>query len=202
MHALSIQYYEVVQLYQTTVRLEKCERCLFIPMKAITFNEQAITRFRSILFDAALNSRIQELLVYATGSVTTNLELRVASRFKSDQDDDTKETAKRAAIRNAKAQAKFRANFQQLQLAGLVLANNDQNTQGSWEMARTAFFVGVYRSGNRVSRMTVKKRRQHASITGAAHLSANTASCTPRPGCSPTYQRVVHYRAGILVSRD
>ena len=176
MHALSIQYYEVVQLYQTIVRLEKCERCLFIPMKAITFNEQAITRFRSILFDAALNSRIQELLVYATGSVTTNLELRAARRFRSDQDGETKETANQATRRNARAQSKFRQNFQKLQLAGLIVANNDLNTQKSWEMIGTASFVGAYWSGNRVSRMTVKKEDDTQ-----ASLAQRTSAPTP-PG--------------------
>ena len=202
MHALSIQYYEVVQLYQTTVRLEKCERCLFIPMKAITFNERAITRFRSILFDAALNSRIQELLVYATGSVTTDLELRVASRFKSDQDDNTKETAKRAAIRNAKAQAKFHANFQQLQLAGLVLANNDQNTQGSWEMAGTASFVGAYWSGNRVSRMTVKKEDSTQASLGQRTSAPTPPRVHPGLGVAQPISELSTIELEFCVTRD
>jgi len=78
MHALSIQYYEVVQLYQTQVRVEKCERCLFVPMKVLSFDEKGISRFRSILFRAALSPRVRQLLVYATGTVSARLDLKPA----------------------------------------------------------------------------------------------------------------------------
>jgi len=81
MHALSIQYYEVVQLYETQVRVEKCERCLFIPLKVFNFDERIISRFKSSLFRAALNQRIKQLLVYSTGSVSVKLELKPAYGF-------------------------------------------------------------------------------------------------------------------------
>ncbi|MCP4361463.1 MAG: hypothetical protein GY796_25915, partial [Chloroflexi bacterium] len=50
MHALSIQYYEVVQIYRTTTRVNSVEKCLFIPMKPVDFsNMNSIDRFREIL---------------------------------------------------------------------------------------------------------------------------------------------------------
>lgn len=81
MHALSIQYYEVVQLYQTQVRVEKCERCLFIPMRIFKFNEDHISRFRSTFYRYALNQRVRQLLINAAGSVSAKLELKPAYEF-------------------------------------------------------------------------------------------------------------------------
>jgi hypothetical protein len=84
MHALSIHYYEVVQLYQTQVRVEKCERALFVPMKAFKFDQKVLERFRGTLFRAALSQRIRQLLVYSVGSVSASLELRPGYRFRPD----------------------------------------------------------------------------------------------------------------------
>jgi len=78
---MSVQYYEVVQMYQTQVRLEKCQRCIFIPMKVFEFNDEIISRFKDILFRAALNERIRELLIYSLGSVTADLGLEPGYKF-------------------------------------------------------------------------------------------------------------------------
>jgi outer membrane protein OmpA-like peptidoglycan-associated protein len=64
MHALTIQYYEVVQLYRIVVELNKVTRCLFLPMKILDFsNLDVITRFRSILRQAAFSQEARDLLV-------------------------------------------------------------------------------------------------------------------------------------------
>lgn len=84
MHAMSVQYYEVVQMYQTQVRTEKCDRCIFIPMKIFKFNEDLALRFKSILFDAALSDRIRQLLVYSTGSVSAELDLEPGYNFSAE----------------------------------------------------------------------------------------------------------------------
>ena len=81
MHALSIHYYEVVQLYRTEVRLERCERALFIPMQPFKFSNDTVARFRSVLFRAALNERIRQLLIFSVGSIAATLELRPGYRF-------------------------------------------------------------------------------------------------------------------------
>ncbi|MFC7529172.1 hypothetical protein [Actinoplanes sp. GCM10030250] len=63
MHALSVQYYEVVQMWEATTRLERVERCVFIPMRLVNFrNEQVVRRYLNILIDAALDRPTQELL--------------------------------------------------------------------------------------------------------------------------------------------
>ena len=49
-HALSIHYYEVVQIYRTITRLVKYERCIFIPMKQIDFRDgKVLYHYREIL---------------------------------------------------------------------------------------------------------------------------------------------------------
>jgi hypothetical protein len=67
MHALTIQYYEIVQVYRVATRLHRAERCLFIPMERLLFvgpnGEKYVERFRGALVRAALNSRARELLL-------------------------------------------------------------------------------------------------------------------------------------------
>lgn len=55
-HALSVHYYEVVQIYRTVLRLAKAKRCIFVPMKVLDFSdERLIARYKDILTLAALN---------------------------------------------------------------------------------------------------------------------------------------------------
>src|SRR5262249_54038873 len=55
MHALSVQYFEVVQAFRTTTMLERAERCLFVPVKLMDFSDSALVdRWRLTLADAAL----------------------------------------------------------------------------------------------------------------------------------------------------
>jgi Uncharacterized conserved protein len=50
MHALTIEYYEVVQLYRTVVEMSKADRCIFVPMKLLDFSDRKIVdRFRTEL---------------------------------------------------------------------------------------------------------------------------------------------------------
>src|SRR3954451_18256315 len=63
MHALTVQYYELVQVYETETRLENAERCIFLPMKPIDFSdERNIVRYLSILKATALDSGTRSLL--------------------------------------------------------------------------------------------------------------------------------------------
>ncbi|MEO0376998.1 MAG: hypothetical protein AAF329_20765, partial [Cyanobacteria bacterium P01_A01_bin.17] len=69
-HALSIHYYEVVQMYRVTTRLSKCERCIFIPMKLLDFtSEQIITKYRKTLLEGALDKYTRDLIGASTRSI-------------------------------------------------------------------------------------------------------------------------------------
>jgi hypothetical protein len=73
MHALTVQYFEVVQLYRTRTQLHRGERCLFIPMEYPDFTApdamDLVQRFRGALLGAALTARARDLLADDTTSV-------------------------------------------------------------------------------------------------------------------------------------
>ncbi|MEU9048739.1 MULTISPECIES: hypothetical protein, partial [unclassified Kitasatospora] len=53
MHAMSVQYYEVVQVYSVTTRPTKLERCLFIPLQELTFTYSSLQRYKEVLASVA-----------------------------------------------------------------------------------------------------------------------------------------------------
>ncbi|WP_025272644.1 hypothetical protein [Haloglycomyces albus] len=81
MHALTVQYYEVVQIYRVAVRLNRFTRVLFIPFTTLDFRMpgglDVVARFRSQLLDAALNNRVASLLIDNTGVVDIHEAVRV-----------------------------------------------------------------------------------------------------------------------------
>lgn len=66
MHALTVQYYEVVQVYRVVAQLHQAERCLFIPLELFTFDGpdalDTVERFRGALIAGALTRRARSLL--------------------------------------------------------------------------------------------------------------------------------------------
>lgn len=63
-HALSINYYEVVQVFRVEVRLAKAEQVIFVPMALPNFEDQnIIRRFQVPLARAALNPQIMRQLI-------------------------------------------------------------------------------------------------------------------------------------------
>lgn len=63
MHALTIQYYEVVQIYRVEVALTKADRVLFVPVSLVAFDDEAVVRrFQSVLARAALTFEVREAL--------------------------------------------------------------------------------------------------------------------------------------------
>jgi hypothetical protein len=63
MHALTIQYYEVVQIYKTKVSVAKVDKVVFIPVKLIDFdNDDIIHRFRFVLAMASPTAAIQQAI--------------------------------------------------------------------------------------------------------------------------------------------
>jgi hypothetical protein len=61
MHALTIQYFEVVQIYRVSVELAKATRCLFVPMKLVTFTWDLVRRFKDVIANAGLIPDVQAL---------------------------------------------------------------------------------------------------------------------------------------------
>jgi hypothetical protein len=70
MHAMTIQYYEVVQLYRVVAELAKVQRCLFLPMAQLDFgNDAVVKRFRHALAAAARSPAVQMLALTDLGAV-------------------------------------------------------------------------------------------------------------------------------------
>jgi hypothetical protein len=64
MHALTVQYYEVLQIYRTETSLTRCDRVVFVPFKLIDFsNVDLLRRFRGALIDAALTPAVRDTLL-------------------------------------------------------------------------------------------------------------------------------------------
>jgi GH25 family lysozyme M1 (1,4-beta-N-acetylmuramidase) len=62
MHALSIEYYEVVQLYRVTVDLARVSAALFVPMKLIDFSKPGVVaRYKQVLAASGLTPRVRAL---------------------------------------------------------------------------------------------------------------------------------------------
>jgi hypothetical protein len=70
MHALTIQYYEVVQIYRVAIDIDRITRCLFVPMKVLDFRRiEVVSRFRAILAAGALDSQARATLLSTPNSV-------------------------------------------------------------------------------------------------------------------------------------
>lgn len=71
MHALTVQYYEVVQVYRVSTELHTATRLLYIPMEQIDFtNNEVIDRYRGLLIRWALTARAVDLLLNEANSLT------------------------------------------------------------------------------------------------------------------------------------
>lgn len=63
MHALSVEYFEVVQLHRVVVELAKADRCLFVPFKVFDFdNHDILWRYRREIARAGITPEVRELL--------------------------------------------------------------------------------------------------------------------------------------------
>jgi hypothetical protein len=70
MHALNVQYYEVVQAFRVTTTLQRAERVLFVPVKLVDFDDPLVLeRWRGVLADAALSDDIRRQLTTEFGVV-------------------------------------------------------------------------------------------------------------------------------------
>jgi len=78
MHALTVEYYEVVQLYRTVVELSKADRCLFVPMKVIDFTQpRVVDRYRQVIAANGLGGDVRALLMTEPERIALWAPLRV-----------------------------------------------------------------------------------------------------------------------------
>ena len=78
MHALTVQYYEIVQAFRVTTELARAERCLFVPLQLVDFSlPGVIEQWRHQLARSALTPSIARLLVeFGTVRVTSQQQWR------------------------------------------------------------------------------------------------------------------------------
>ncbi|MGK9486325.1 hypothetical protein [Bacillus tropicus] len=69
MHALSIQYYEIVQIYRVEVGISDVEKCIFVPMKLVDFTQAVIDKYRLVLARSAVDHKAYDLLTRRYGVV-------------------------------------------------------------------------------------------------------------------------------------
>jgi hypothetical protein len=85
MHALTVQYYEVVQLYRVVVRTHAVGRVLFLPFELIDFSAanalDLVARYRGQLLAAALTPRARQLILDPVGQVEIRGAVRVETPF-------------------------------------------------------------------------------------------------------------------------
>ncbi|AOW13004.1 hypothetical protein LPB72_18735 [Hydrogenophaga crassostreae] len=63
MHALTVQYFEVVQMYRVRTGVREVQRALYIPLAEIRWSPENIQRYRSVLLRHALDRRLLESLL-------------------------------------------------------------------------------------------------------------------------------------------
>jgi hypothetical protein len=168
MHALSVQYYEVVQLYRTELRLDRAEGCLFIPMKLLDFSdEKVVFRFRESLIDAALNEVARELLDAADGNVVVSPALTPALTILGGIDDpknqqEARDRAKRRAIQRAKLKIRFRQAERAGALGGFRDIDEPFQMSASVHLAN----IGWTDTGSRLQRVVlVSDDRSQTTVT-------------------------------------
>lgn len=79
MHALTIQYFEVVQIYRVVVDLARKSRCLFVPMKPINFDAAVFQRYRAAIAEAGLIPTVRALRDVRPGQVEVVMNNKVGS---------------------------------------------------------------------------------------------------------------------------
>jgi hypothetical protein len=82
MHALTIQYYEVVQIYRVLAQVHSVQRVLFLPFELLDFSgdraDHVVARFRGQLVTAALTARVRSLLIDDRGAIELRTAVRVS----------------------------------------------------------------------------------------------------------------------------
>ncbi|MEZ4388923.1 MAG: hypothetical protein R3D98_15365 [Candidatus Krumholzibacteriia bacterium] len=75
MHALTVQYFEVVQMYRLRTSVDHVQRALYIPMRTIKWSRDSIERYRAILVRHALDLRVLTALALPAASAAFTFPL-------------------------------------------------------------------------------------------------------------------------------
>lgn len=69
MHALTVLYFEVVQVYRVVLELARATPALFLPMKLVSFTQPTIRRFRHVIAAAGLTPSVRALAWVEPGQI-------------------------------------------------------------------------------------------------------------------------------------
>jgi outer membrane protein OmpA-like peptidoglycan-associated protein len=84
MHSLTIQYFEVVQMYRVTTSLKSSQPCLFIPFKPINnWTKELVAEFRKEIIQSALHSSV--LYMFELGENVSMLSSPSIEGFRNDE---------------------------------------------------------------------------------------------------------------------
>src|SRR5262249_35672089 len=77
MHALSVEYFEIVQLYRVAVELTRVTGCLFVPMKLIDFTKvQVVARYKRVIAAAGLIPQVRALQLAETDTLILSCPIK------------------------------------------------------------------------------------------------------------------------------
>jgi len=63
MHALTIQYFEVVQMYSVRTRVAHVQRCLYVPTQPVKWSRGIVAKYRRALLASAVEPRVVNALL-------------------------------------------------------------------------------------------------------------------------------------------
>ncbi|MGW5637846.1 hypothetical protein [Streptomyces sp. NPDC003832] len=92
MHALTVEYFEVVQIYRVVLELADLVPCLFVPMKLVSFDDEVVQRYRGVIAAAGLTPGVRAL------GLTTPDRLAALAPRRSAPWDSTRLTEVRRAL--------------------------------------------------------------------------------------------------------
>jgi hypothetical protein len=145
MHALTVQYYEVVQMYRTELRIEEARRLLFIPFSPLNFSdERTILRYRAALMNGVQEPYVRELLTDVSGFVQASVQLPRFGEFTPDPNDSAAEQAaarKDFEIAKAKTKAKEEMEAKAIQNKGIALRYDA--AAGAWDLPSDASLIDL-----------------------------------------------------------
>ena len=80
MHALSVLYFEVVQIYRLLTEVTQVEPLLYLPIRPLDFeNRDLVERYRGLLAEVALNGEARNALLGIPPRPASRPKLRLAS---------------------------------------------------------------------------------------------------------------------------
>lgn len=183
MHALTIQYWQVVQAFTTEVKVDRYKRCIFIPMDIINFNDETIiSKYKSILMASARSQYIRELLSFTSNFVNVSIEARPAS-----ESVDIPEEGKAAAaeIRAARIKAAKMVAFERMEF----LANQNQGSISEYNQEKREWkMLGSMALKNIIWRTNIQDKikkvivtREDGSKVEISKNGTNTTTNIPSP---------------------